>query len=633
MKKNKGEVVTGKISVNSRGFGFVTAGDGDILIKKLKKSLHGDTVKVRIKSEEYGRKIGEIEEIVEHAKKYFVGKLKIRRKNFYVEPDDERYNFLEIKIKNVDGLKEIKKSRAKVAVEITDWENFTGKIVEIIDKKNNRAGITSILRNEGVFEKFPDEVLRESKKIEREVSEDEIKNRTDRRDLKIVTIDGEDAKDLDDGVYAKKNGDEYFLGVYIADVSHYVKKNSAIDIEALERGTSIYPTDRVVPMLPIELSNGICSLNEGKNRLAMACEMKINKFGKVAEYKIFPTVIKIFKRLNYDEVNKFYAGETEIENCGENLKILREIYELRKKILNERGAIDFEIPEIKIILDADEKPIKIYKKNRGIAERVIEQMMLMANETVAEHTQKKNIPSLYRVHENPEEEKIRTLNRILGNFGLRVPTEKINPRDIQKILEKVKNNPAEKIISNFTLRAMQQARYATENLGHFGIAAEFYTHFTSPIRRYPDLIVHRMLHASAENPEKISKLEKSLSEAAKKSSDRERRAVEIERSAVAQKSCEYMKKFLWEKFDAIICSVTKFGFFAELDNGIDGLVHISTLRDDYYEFDENKMELIGFGRGKIFKIGDKVTVQLVEANVESGKINFELAEEIIAEDF
>ena len=464
-------------------------------------------------------------------------------------------------------------------------------------------------------------------KIEYKPSEYEISQRIDRRNLEIVTIDGEDAKDLDDGVFAEKIDGGYFLGVYIADVSHYVKNNSVLDKEAFERGTSIYPVDRVVPMLPVELSNGICSLNPGVNRLAMACEMILDFSGKVTSYKIFPTVIKVFRRLSYTQVNKFFGSEiSELEDCATNLKNLLEVYNLRKKIRTERGAIDFEIPELKITLGKKDIPIKITKKIRGIGEKIIEECMLAANETVAEHTVKNLIPSLYRVHENPDAEKVESFNRLLGRFGLHIPISierEIQPLQYQKVLEKIKETPAGKVISSLALRTMQQARYSSKNLGHFGLAAQFYTHFTSPIRRYPDLIVHRMLKATREE---IPKLANKLDEIARQSSERERRAVEIEREALDLKCVEFMKGFLLQKFDAVICNVTNFGFFVELENGAGGLVPVASINDDYYNFMENEFALIGKHKGRIFQIGDKVRVQLVRADLNLRQLSFELVE-------
>ena len=523
-------------------------------------------------------------------------------------------------------LLKLRDNKSDVIVKILSAKNLYGEIIGIADGSK----ISEIILNHGVIENFPEKVKSAAAKIETEPNEYEMARRVDRRNLKIVTIDGEDAKDLDDGVFAEKIDGGYFLGVYIADVSHYVTNFSVLDKEAFERGTSIYPVGRVVPMLPVELSNGICSLNPGVNRLAMACEMNLDFSGKVTSYKIFPTVIKVFRRLSYTQVNKFLDGETaELADCAENLNTLHQIYNLRKKIREGRGAIDFELPELEITLNQKETPLKISKKYRGTAECIIEECMLAANETVAEHTVKNQIPSLYRVHENPTSEKIEIFNRLLNRFSLHIPTTReIQPAQFQKVLAQVKDNPAEKIISTFALRTMQQARYSPKNLGHFGLAAQFYTHFTSPIRRYPDLIVHRMLKAS---PEEIPKLARRLEEIALQSSDRERRAVEIERDATDYKCAEFMANFVWQKFDAVISGVTAFGFFVELENGVEGLVHVSTLGNDYFNYVENEFALIGRRTGKTFSIGDSVRVRLIRADKRKRQIDFELVEGVTAE--
>lgn len=559
----------------------------------------------------------------------YIGRLQKFKKKYLLKVSGTKLKIIiRRKFGDSQNLKDYHKNKTLVAVKIlSTLGNLTGQILSAVDNSE----ISAIILKRGVIEKFPEKVKQAAAKIEYTPSENEISNRIDRRNLKIVTIDGEDAKDLDDGVFAEKIDGGYFLGVYIADVSHYVKNFSVLDKEAFERGTSIYPVDRVVPMLPVELSNGVCSLNPGVNRLAMACEMNLDLSGKVTSYKIFPTVIKVFRRLSYTQVNKFFGGETaELEDCATNLNALLEVYKLRRKIRTERGAIDFELPEIKVTLDKKDRPIKIFKKIRGIGEKIIEESMLAANETVAEHTFKKQLPSLYRVHENPTAEKIEIFNRLLNRFSLHISTGKeIQPAQFRQVLEKVKDNPAEKVISTFALRTMQQARYSPKNLGHFGLAAQFYTHFTSPIRRYPDLIVHRMLKASAEE---IPKLAKRLEEIAKQSSERERRAVEIEREALDYKCVEFMKGFLLQKFDAVISGVTNFGFFVELENGVEGLVGAASLRDDYYNYIENEFALIGKRKGRSFHIGDKVRVQLIRADLKLRQLTFELVDGVTAED-
>ena len=528
----------------------------------------------------------------------------------------------------------------KVVVEITDYDTaydtMTGKIIEVLgQRKEPGVDILAILRRYNVYEEFSNDVMEAAAKIETEPSEVETAKRIDRRALKIVTIDGADAKDLDDGVYAERQADgNYFLGVYIADVSHYVKANDAIDIEAFERGTSIYPVDRVVPMLPKELSNGICSLNAGCDRLAMACEMTLDTEGTIINYKIFPTVIHVHKRLTYTAVNKFFdSDDDEVNNLSdiasmlETLKIVRE---LRKTLRTQRGAIDFDIAEMKVILDDNGRPTKIIKREQNLAESVIEECMLAANETVAKHMYDLHKPSIYRVHEQPEEEKIDQFNDLLATFGLHVnkqPNGKVKPKDVQNVLNKITNKRDERIISTIALRTMQQAYYSPDCSGHFGLAAKFYTHFTSPIRRYPDLIVHRLLYGTFENQNHQDKTQESnmlalLSKIAKQSSARERRAVDIERETTELKAVEYMGRFVGKVFDSVIISVTRFGFFVELDNGVDGLVRIESLMDDYYIYVESDYSIVGRRTGKTFRIGDEVKVRLIEANIQLRQLTF-----------
>ena len=615
------KTITGKISINLKGFGFVAPENGgsDVFIapENLHGALNGDKVKVKIVDDWRGRREGLIIDILERNNQIIVGSLTKLGKKVAVIPDDLRID-KKIIIPNQKFL-----PNTKVVVKIISWKPIRGEIIEILGKENSPGvEIRGILKSHGVEENFLPDVLNEAAKIELEPSKIEISRRIDRRNLKIVTIDGEDAKDLDDGVFAAENDGGFFLGVYIADVSYYVKRNSALNRAAFERGTSIYPVDRVVPMLPTELSNGICSLNAGVDRLAMACEMKIDKSGKVVDYEIFPTVIHVFRRLSYTEVNKFFDDDKNLSDCAENLRVLRKIHGLRRKIRTERGAIDFNLPEMKILLNSAGKPLEITKRIQTLGESIIEECMLLANETVAEHTIRKKIPSLYRIHELPTPEKVLTLNQLLAHFNLHINSGK-DPSEFQKILSKVKNMPSEKIITSYALRTMQQARYSPENLGHFGIAAKFYTHFTSPIRRYPDLIVHRALRGE---------FEKNLEEIARKSSEMERRAIEIERETLDLKAVEYMERFIGQNFDGVIDSVTNFGFFVELDNGVDGLVRAADLKDDYYAFVEREFALIGTRTGKSYHIGDNVRVKLISANKKLRQLTFELISDVANRD-
>lgn len=615
----KHEKIIGKLSVNVKGFGFVAAEDGgtDIFIaaENLRGAMNGDKVKVRVTGKSNGRREGHVVEILEHANKIVVGTLNKVGRKIFVTPDDKRIAERII----LPKFREKIAANTKVVAEIIAWEPLRGRIVEVLGKENSPGvDILSILRSHGVEENFPQNVQIAASRVENEPSEAEISTRIDRRRLKIVTIDGEDAKDLDDGVFAEERNGEFFLGVYIADVSHYVRPKTALDREAFNRATSIYPVDRVVPMLPKELSNGICSLNAGVDRLAMACEMKIDFSGKVVDFSIFPTVIHVHKRLTYTQVEKFLHGDKILADCAENLNALKKIRDLRKKIRNERGAIDFNLPEMKIRLDSAGKPIEITKRVQNVAESIIEECMLLANETVAEFTLKKKIPSLYRVHELPNPEKVAAFNQLLAHFSLHIAKsggKDLEPRDFQKILLKAANLPAERVIMTYALRTMQQARYSPQNLGHFGLAAQFYTHFTSPIRRYPDLIVHRALKGVAI---------KNLDEIAQISSERERRAIEIERETLDLKAVEYMSRFVGQNFDGVIDSVTNFGFFVELDNGVDGLVRVSELDGDYFAFVEREFALIGQATGKSFHIGDEIRVKLTSADTKLRQLTFKL---------
>ncbi|MBE8950317.1 MAG: ribonuclease R [Quinella sp. 3Q1] len=617
------KTISGKISVNVKGFGFVSPENGgsDIFIaaENLRGAMNGDKVKVKVVDNWRGRREGHVIDILEHANKIFVGTLNKIGKKIFVTPDDKRID-QKIIIPKFSGKFA---ANTKVVVKIIAWNPLRGEIIEVLGKENAPGvEIRGILRSHGVEENFPPDVQAEASRIEIEPDKNEISRRIDRRNLKIVTIDGEDAKDLDDGVFAEEINGEFFLGVYIADVSHYVKPRTFLDKEAFNRGTSIYPVDRVVPMLPKELSNGICSLNAGVDRLAMACEMKINSAGKVVDYSIFPTVIHVFRRLTYTQVNKFLDGDKNLADCAENLNALKKIHGLRKKIREERGAIDFNLPEMKIILNEAGKPLEITKRIQSVAESIIEECMLLANEIVAEHTIKNKIPSLYRVHEIPTQEKVLTLNQLLAHFNLHI-TKANEPQNFQKILSKVKNLPAEKIITSYALRTMQQARYSPENLGHFGLAAKFYTHFTSPIRRYPDLIVHRALKGVAI---------KNLEEISRQSSEMERRAIEIERETLDLKAVEFMQRFVGQNFDGVIESVTNFGFFVELDNGVDGLVRAADLKNDFYAFVEREFALIGTRTGKSYHIGDNVRVKLVAANIKLRQLSFELISDVANRD-
>lgn len=663
-------LIVGKMNITSKGFGFVIPDNGqeegkakidDIFIPAtmLKSAMNNDKVLVRVTVEKssFSKREGEVVRILERANNKIVGTFESSRTFGFVVPDDNHLNQdVFIEGRNFNGAK----VGMKVVAEITKWptKNHSpeGKIIEVLGKIGAPGvDILSVMRQYDLAENFPEEVQEEASHVEQQPHKSEYRNRKDRRNLQIVTIDGEDAKDLDDGVYAEKlpNGN-LFLGVYIADVSHYVKAYSPLDKEAYARGTSVYLADRVIPMLPVELSNGICSLNAGEDRLSMCAEMEIDNNGKVIKYDIFPTIIHVYRRLTYNLVNRILV-EKDMQVIEDNkdilplLNTLKSVYKVLYKRREMRGAIDFDIPEIKVKLNAKGQAVGLIKREHGLGESIIEECMLVANETVAEHMARKELPFIYRVHEEPVEDKMFALNELLANFNLHLNRNnegEIEPRAIQEVLKSIVGKPEEKIISAVALRSMQQAKYKAENLGHFGLAAQYYTHFTSPIRRYPDLIVHRLLKEQLSGKmtdERQQKLNSSLPEVAIHTSKRERIATEAERETTLIKEIEYMTRFLGDEFDGIISGVTAFGIFVELDNGIEGLVHVSTMINDYYEYVEKEYALIGESTNFRYRLGDKVTVILTRASIkeraidfilkDNGKMPLVLEDDIIAKPF
>ena len=647
------EAVKGRISINSRGFGFVTPegmqkNQADIFIPKdeLHTAMNGDTVQVQLAQQPaYApagsqSREGRVTEVLERANSRIVGIYSASRRFGFVAPDDTRLK-ADIYLPEGEAMDAI--TGSKVVAEVTRWpdgkQKAEGRIIEVIGQKGEPGvDILSIMRQYDLSESFPAEVQAAADGVEQSINAEEHigrNGREDRRHLKIVTIDGEDAKDLDDGVYVEKKDDgSFFLGVYIADVSWYVREHEPLDVEAEARGTSVYLVDRVVPMLPKALSNGICSLNAGVDRLSMACEMNISPEGKVTDYKILPVVIHVYRRLTYTLVNKILVdNDKEFVRDNEDIvPFLHDLQDVRNamyKYRHRRGAINFEIPEIKVKLDENGKAVGLKKRVGNLGESIIEQCMLAANETVAEHMCRRKQPFVYRVHEEPEESKVTALNGLLNTFGLHLRTAadgSIRPKDLQVTLEKIAGGPAEKIVSTVALRSMQQARYAAENLGHFGLAAQYYTHFTSPIRRYPDLMVHRLLRESFETgsipKEKREKIMEKLAERTDHASQRERIAVNAERDTTDLKKVEYMQQFVGDTFEGIISSVTSFGFFVELDNGVEGLVHMTTLKDDYYDYVESQYALVGTHHKRRYQLGDAVEILLARADVEARSLDF-----------
>ncbi|GAA4718125.1 ribonuclease R [Brevibacillus fulvus] len=640
----KMNLVRGRLQSHAKGFGFVipeAEGEPDIYIhaNDMNGAMHNDIVLARIEKQSTGARMeGRIIRIVERGLTEIVGTFQDESLYAFVIPDDKRIGkdiFIPKTAYNgaVDG--------HKVVVKIVRYPegraNPEGEVAEILGHKNDPGvDILSIIRKFGLPEAFPEEVLREAESAPDEISPEEIKGRRDLRDRMMVTIDGADAKDLDDAVSLEKlpNGN-YRLGVHIADVSYYVKENSPLDQEAYRRGTSVYLVDRVIPMLPHRLSNGICSLNPKVDRLTITCDMEMDGSAKLVGYDIYLSVIRTNERMTYADVRSILEDKDPelIEKYKELVPMFQMMEELCRKLRQKRmsrGAIDFDFREAKIYVNEEGTPTDIGFRDRSIAEQIIEEFMLAANETVAEHFHWMKQPFIYRVHEDPKPEKLQAFLEFITNFGyaVRGKGNTVHPRALQQILEEVKGTPEEVIISTVMLRSMKQARYDAESLGHFGLATDFYTHFTSPIRRYPDLIVHRLIREWVERGEmtgeRMSYWSEKLPEIADHSSQRERLAVEAERETDDLKKAEFMLERIGEEFEGVISGVTSFGIFVELPNTIEGLVHVSYLTDDYYHYHEKMYALVGERTGKQFRIGDVVQVRVANVNVDERAIDFEI---------
>ncbi len=571
-------------------------------------------------------------------------------KNFgFVIPDNKKVISSDIFISKKDFHKA--KNNQKVVVKVTKMptENrkAEGEIIEVLGNIN-QAGIDmmSLIREYDLPYEFPEPVLKEAKSINQQISKTQLKKRLDLRGEEIFTIDGEDAKDLDDAVQVKKTeNDTYILGVHIADVSHYVKENSFLDKEAIIRGTSVYMLDRVIPMLPVELSNGICSLNAKQDRLTISAIMEINKNGQVISSDIRKSVINVTERMSYHGVqtvlDNYNKNLNEIENeedrkivkkylpYKEHFKLMEELAQILKERRNKAGSLNLDIPETKVILDENGYAKDVTKYELTFANEIIEQFMLTANETVAEKYFWLEAPFIYRVHEEPDLEKVSELNKFLFNLGYRIKCNKetIHPTAFEEVIEKVKDKPEERVISNLILRTLKVARYEAENLGHFGIASKYYCHFTSPIRRYPDLFVHRMISKYIENgynlpSEEIEKYKAQAQKYAKQSSDREKIAQKVERDSIDIKTAEYMEDKIGNEYDGIISSVTSFGIFVELPNTIEGLIKFEDLGDEYFIYDEERKMLIGEQTKTTYKVGDNIKIRVIKANKNLRQIDF-----------
>ncbi|WP_461811976.1 ribonuclease R [Faecalimonas sp.] len=641
--KGEAKSLIGTYQAHQRGFGFVTVEgeDEDIFISEedINGAFHGDSVEVVIKSAPEGkRREGKITKILSHGTTKLVGYFQ-RNKNFgFVVPDNTKF------LKDVFVPLERSKGAVtghKVVVELTSYgkegKKPEGKVVEIIGHINEPGtDIMSIVKDFDLPVEFPEKVMHQAERVGEKIIPADMAGRMDIRNWDMVTIDGEDAKDLDDAISIRREGENYLLGVHIADVANYVQEKSALDREAYKRGTSVYLADRVIPMLPHALSNGICSLNEGEDRLALSCIMTITSKGEVIDHKIAETVICVNRRMSYTSVKKILEenDEKEIKKYEEfypMFKLMEELAGILREKRKKRGSIDFDFPETKMVLDENGKPLELKPYDRNVATKIIEDFMLIANETVAEDYFWQEIPFVYRTHETPDEEKIKKLAIFINNFGhsLHIANNVVRPKEVQKLLAKVEGTPEEMLISRLALRSMKQAKYTPENTGHFGLAAPYYCHFTSPIRRYPDLQIHRIIKENIRgrmNANRREHYEGILAEVAKHSSEMERRAEEAERETVKLKKAEYMEAHLGEVFEGVISSITKWGMYVELSNTIEGLVHVTNMYDDHYNYYEERYEMVGEHTNKVYKLGQTVNVRVLDVDKLQRTIDFELAE-------
>ncbi len=643
-QKSRGVFLTGVFTAHPKGFGFVSV-DGmeeDVFIPEdqVHGAMHQDTVQITVKPGQSGkRREGAVNRIVKRGTDRIVGLYQESRNFGFVIPDNERYT-RDIFVPKEDSGGAV--NGHKVVVELvsygTDRKSPEGKVVEILGHISDPGtDILSIVKGYDLPVEFPEKVMRQAERVPDRISEADMQGRTDLRDVQMVTIDGEDAKDLDDAVSLEMNGGQYILGVHIADVANYVQEGSALDREAFERGTSVYLVDRVIPMLPRRLSNGICSLNEGQDRLALSCIMTIDQKGKVLDHVIAETVIRVDRRMTYTSVKKILEEQDAEESARYEELVpmfqrMQELAGLLRERRRARGSIDFDFPETKVILDEKGEPVEIRPYDRNTATKIIEDFMLIANETVAEDYFWQELPFVYRTHENPDPDRMKKLSTFINNFGysIRFREDEVHPKELQKLLERLEGTPEETLISRLTLRSMKQAKYTTECTGHFGLAARYYCHFTSPIRRYPDLQIHRIIKDSLRgrmNQEKIEHYRKILDEVAKQSSERERRADEAERETIRLKKAEYMSRHLWEEYDGVISGVTGWGLYVELPNTVEGLVHVASLQGDYFEYNENAYEMVGQRTGKTYRLGQTVRVQVVKADRTTRTVDFELAEQ------
>lgn len=633
----------GTYEATTRGFGFVSleGEEEDIFIKEscVNGALNKDTVQIVLLADSGGkRREGEVVKIISRGIQEVVG-IYQKSKNFgFVIADNQKFS------KDIYIPSERSKGAVtghKVVVKITDYGNKTknpeGIVTEIIGHINDPGtDIMSIVKAYEIPVNFPDTVMNQLKTIPNEVTSEDVAGRMDLRDWQMVTIDGEDAKDLDDAVSLTKDKENYILGVHIADVTHYVREGSPLDVEALKRGTSVYLVDRVIPMLPHKLSNGICSLNASVDRLALSCIMEIDFKGNVIGHKVAETVINVNKRMTYTSVKKILEDKDEEEineykdlvPMFENMKELADILREKRK---QRGSIDFDFPETKIILDEKGRPVDIKPYERNSATKIIEDFMLITNETIAEDYFWQELPFVYRTHDTPDAEKIHALEIFINNFGYGIKNAKegIHPKELQKLLIRIEDSPEEALISRLTLRSMKQAKYTTINSGHFGLSSKYYCHFTSPIRRYPDLQIHRIIKENLHGgigEKRVRHYDKILTDVATQSSNTERRADEAERETEKLKKVEYMSKRIGQEFEGIISGITNYGMYVELENTVEGMIHVTSLKDDYYFYDGDRYEMIGEKTGRVYKLGEKIKIVVTGADKILRIIDFEPVE-------
>ena len=635
----------GVMRANKKGFGFVEVEnmDDDIYVAQddMNGAIHDDIVLVEITSKmNLDRLEGRVLKIIERKTKQFIGLITFDKDGVgHVELDDHKVK-LDINVSKEDSLNAVDghKVVVKLGKKLNNNGKYEGKVVEIIGHVNDPGvDILSIIYKYNINVDFPDDVKEEVSKIPMEVFDVELEDRRDLRDEVIFTIDGDDTKDIDDAISIKKlpNG-HYTLGVHIADVSYYVREGSPLDNEAMERGTSVYLVDRVIPMLPHELSNGICSLNPNVDRLAISCVMEFDSNGKQLDYEIFQSVIKSRIQMTYKKVNSVLEKNIipeGYEDYAEYLRTMNELAKILRKAKEKRGYIDFEVDEAKILVDENCVPTEVVLRDRGTGERLIEDFMIAANECVASHIYFMNLPFIYRVHEYPKEEKIRSFLGFVSGLGYKITgnIKDFKPTTMQNILEQLKDKPEYKILSTLLLRSMQKAVYRPENLGHYGLASSCYTHFTSPIRRYPDTTVHRLLRTYLFDKnidmKTIKKWEEKLVYVAEHSSERERASIDCEREVEDMKMAEYMEKHIGEEFEGMISSITSFGMFVELDNLIEGLVPLRDMKD-FFHFDEEHLCLTGEKSHIKYSIGERVVVKVVRASKEEKTIDFEVVRKV-----